>query len=270
MDAADVDALRRLVDVWDDARPRPAVPRSRWRAALKDRVDDPEAQAAARKGFAAAAPLVTFLASRGLCYDPPSPLSEMSDPPPGAAVDGLPLPWTHYEFLPGPADRLTLCERAGREVGRAVEVALVHGMTTDDRRVHGLTDWPQRRTLAAGPADPVAKLVDRAVGDLTTDGYWGPYALAHGPAREGDLRDAAAGLRADHPEMDGVVRTPALTGRSLLLVQLTHDVVRLVTLLPPVLLTCGPRRPGWRAACVVVPQLRADWSGRAGVAHVTA
>lgn len=266
-------ALRKLADAYDDLR-KPAPGRPDYARLAERAVTEPGVQEAARAGIVAGLAFGRLLLALDLVLrlglvpgDAPFVVDEEggSEPTPGV-MGGLPLPFTHINFQA--ADGLRGARVAGEQVGRLIERTLVNGWQgvrgdlPPGEGVWGLTTFPHRVMIPTAGEGPSMGLL-RARDHLYGRRYFGPYALVAGPGWD------ASELAAARPEgTEHLVITPALPPRAdLLLVQLTPDVVRLVLGAGPVVTDEGEGRR--RLVVVAVPQLRADWQGCGGVAHVT-
>lgn len=263
-------ALRKLVEAYNDLRvPAPGPggkPPSGYAKLAERAVTEPGVQEAARAGVVAGLAFGRLLLSLDLVLR----LAQVDreEQPAGGSLrfqtEGIPLPFTHAT-LPA-RDGLPGVRAVGERVGRAAERMLFHGWRTRagySSPVHGLTTFPHRLTLPGAGNTPATNLL-RAKDLLYERRFYGPYALVSGPGWD------PAELARNRPDgVAHVVLTHALPPRAdLFLVQLTPDVVRFVLGGGPVVTDEGDGR--WRLAVILVPQLRADWQGRAGVAHVTA
>lgn len=269
-------ALRKLVEAYDDLRvPGPGGKPPSGYAKLAERaVTEPGVQEAARAGVVAGLgfgrllltlDLVERVTADKMVFEDDGGREPVAQPTGEARfrTEGLPLPFTHVDFPA--ADGLERVRAAGEQVGRAAEQMLLNGWRGRDGKellVHGLTTFPHRTTVSLNGLTPAMSLL-RARDLLYERRFYGPYALLCGPGWD------PAQLAAARPEgVEHVVVSRALPpDRDLLLVQLTPDVVRLVLGGGPVVTNEGGGRR--RLVVILVPQLRADWSDRAGVAHVT-
>lgn len=212
----------------------------------------------------------------------------------------LPLPVVHKDFSfsarqlavsrngNAPLD-LTMAELAGRKVAEEVEKLLLgvsETITFGGGTVYGLTNFPQRQTktltspAASGwtPRKLLLEVLDMRRSSANAK-YYGPWGLFFSPDWDPYLDDdfsTAKGdvtLRQRLAQIDGIefVETAnLLTGYQAILVQLSSDTVRIVNGLDVTTVqweTIGGLQVNFKVLAIMVPQVRADYSGNCGVVH---
>lgn len=217
-------------------------------------------------------------------------------------IDSIPVPITHKDFWinlrtlsasreRGEALDTTQVRTAGRLVAEAQENLLVNGFTGKfgAKGLYGYTTHPDRNTAVFGTGahwGSAAKTGEQMLTDLLTciagleaDRMYGPYAL-YVP------RDASVNLEKDFKagtigsirkrllEVENLtsIRTlDFLASGSIVLVQLTEDVVQLVQGEPLQTIQWdvqGGFNINFKAFMIQVPLLRSDDAGRSGIFHM--
>lgn len=213
----------------------------------------------------------------------------------------LPLPITHKDFSfsarqimasrnGGSALDTTMAELAGRQVAEEIEkltLGVNTGISFGGGQVYGYMNYPHRLTktlTAINAASYYTVLAD--VLDMrkksTDNGYYGPWVLYYSPAWYGHMDadyDASnrngTTLKMRLEKVEGISAVkPAdyLTGTTLLLVQQTTDVVRLVMGMDITTVqweTQGGMQINFKVMAIMVPQLRSDYSNQCGIVHGT-
>jgi len=214
-------------------------------------------------------------------------------------LENLPLPIIHKDFQfsarqvmasrngGSPLDTTT-AELAGRRVAEEAEKMLL-GVSSVTQIgggfVYGYTNFPSRLTksltapTSANHPTTVAEVLDMRK-KSTDAGYYGPWALYYSPAwyvaMDEDYSTTVNQtwtLRQRLLQIEGInaVR-PAdyLTGTTLLLVQQTSDVARVVVGMD-ITTVQWPSKGGlelnFKVMAIMVPQLRADYNGATGIVH---
>lgn len=213
----------------------------------------------------------------------------------------LPLPIIHKDFNfsarqvmasrngGSPLDT-TMGELAGRKVAEEAEKLLLGESASyafGGGTVYGYKNFPNRltKTITApstgNQATTVAEVLDMR--KKSTDAkYYGPWVLYYSPAwygyMDGDYSLTGGNnpnqtLRERLKRIEGIVDVkPAdyLTGTTLLLVQQTADVARMVVGMDITTVqweTHGGMQLNFKVMAILVPQLRADFNGNTGIVH---
>lgn len=211
----------------------------------------------------------------------------------------LPLPIIHKDFQfsarqvaasrngGSPLDT-TMAELAGRRVAEETE-KLVLGVADTfafgGGSVYGYANFPQRLTKAltaptsANHPTTVAEVL--AMRKQSTDNnYFGPWVLYYSPAWYVHMDEdyystdrTATTLRKRLSEIEGITAVkPAdyLTGTSLILVQQTPDVARLVLGMDITTVqweSHGGMQLNFKVMTIMVPQVRSDYNNATGIVH---
>jgi len=198
---------------------------------------------------------------------------------------------------------MSMGEAAGRRVAETIEKTLIgietgvtYGNAADYGRtpqVYGYTNFPARNTktdvtapTAGGwaPTDTTDDVL--AMRDLAyADNFFGPFMLYHSIDWDQYMDDDYSAAGGNNPnqtlrqrlrsieDITDVRRLDFLTDTfSLILVQMTSDVARAVTGLDVTTVqweSQGGMRLNFKVMAIMVPQLRADFSGNCGIVHGT-
>lgn len=215
-------------------------------------------------------------------------------------ISYLPLPLIHKDFSFSirelnasrkgnmPLDT-TMAGLSGRKVAEMVEQMLFCGASTytfGGGTIYGYTDEPNRNTgsLSAHWDDSAASGEDILNDVLTmkqaliTDRCYGPYMLYIPTGFETKIdedfkADSDKSIRQRLLEVSGLVGIKVadkLTADNVVLVQLTPDVVRMVTGLSVTTVqweTEGGMKVNFKVMAIQIPQTRHDQDGRCGIAH---
>jgi len=213
----------------------------------------------------------------------------------------LPLPIIHMDFQfsarqiassrngGSPLDT-SGAEQAGRRVAEEAEKLLLgesDSYTYGGGSVYGYKNFPSRltKTLTApttsNQATTVAEILAMRT-QSTNNKYYGPWILYYSPAwseyMDGDysisggnnpsqtLRDRIARIEG----ITAVKQSDYLTGTTLILVQQTSDVARIVMGMDITTLqweSHGGMQLNYKVMGIIVPQLRADFNGNCGIVH---
>lgn len=211
----------------------------------------------------------------------------------------LPLPIIHKDFAfsarqvmvsrnsGSPLD-VTTAELAARRVAEEVE-KLALGISSTysygGGTVYGFLNFPQRltKTLTA-PTGSNANVTVTEVLDMRKksmdNNYFGPWILYYSPAWapyiDGDYDTAnrtAATLRERLMKIDGITQIKMadyLTGTTLLLIQQTSDVARIVVGMDITTVqweSKGGMQLNFKVMTIMVPQLRSDYGSQTGIVH---
>lgn len=216
-------------------------------------------------------------------------------------LHSLPLPITHKDFSfsarqvmasrngGSPLDT-TMAELAGRQVAEEIEkltLGVSTGISFGGGQVYGYMNYPHRLTKtltainAASYYTVVADVLDMRK-KSTDNNYFGPWVLYYSPAWYGHMDadyDASnrngVTLKNRLEKIDGITAVkPAdyLTGTTLLLVQQTSDVTRLVMGMDITTVqweTQGGMQINFKVMAIMVPQLRSDYGNQCGIVHGT-
>lgn len=215
----------------------------------------------------------------------------------------LPLPIIHKDFeFPirqlmasrnggSPLDTTT-GELAGRRVAELVEqlaLGIASSYAYGGGTIYGVTNYPSRMTKSmtlptAGGWTPKTTLTEvlQMKAQSQAQYHYGPWMVYTSPNwdtyLDGDYSEAKGDntLRKRIKDIDGIqdVRTlDYLTGYTLILVQMTSDVIREVVGMDFTTVqweSQGGMQVNFKVMCIMVPQLRADYNGNTGVVHGTA
>jgi uncharacterized linocin/CFP29 family protein len=210
----------------------------------------------------------------------------------------LPLPIIHKDFQfsarqvaasrngGSPLD-VTSAELAGRRVAEEVEKLTLgesDSYSFGGGNVYGFKNFPSRltKTLTAPTTSNQATTVQEVLEmrqDCTDNNYYGPWKLYFSPAW-GAYMDADYSankgdntLRERLAKIDGITEVKQadyLTGTTLLLVQQTSDVVRIVNGMDITTVqweSHGGMQLNFKVMAILVPQLRDDYGNQTGIVH---
>jgi hypothetical protein len=212
-------------------------------------------------------------------------------------LTGLPLPIVHKDFQfsarqieisrnGGPPLDAMMARLSARKCMEEVEKYTVGSQTFafGGYNVYGYTNFPQRMTQtitapsSANHATTISELLSMRK-KLTDKGYTGPFAVYMSPAWDQYLDEDYSTTKGSNTLRQrigqiqgfGAVRTSYwLTGNTVLVVQMTSDVVQpiigmdVVTLQWP---SKGGMMINFKVMCILVPLLRADQNGITGIVH---
>tara|TARA_R110000751_G_scaffold152635_1_gene257754 strand:- start:7415 stop:8470 length:1056 start_codon:yes stop_codon:yes gene_type:complete len=214
-------------------------------------------------------------------------------------LQSLPLPIIHKDFSfsarqvmasrngGSPLDTTT-AELAGRRVAEEAEKLLLGESATysyGGGSVYGYTNFPQRltKTITAPTTSnhPTTVAEVLAMRKQSTDNnYFGPWALYYSPAWYGMMDEDYTAtvnqpwtLRSRLQQIEGITAVrPAdyLTGTTILLVQQTPDVARMVVGMDITTVqweTNGGMELNFKVMAIMVPQLRSDYNSATGIVH---
>jgi len=215
----------------------------------------------------------------------------------------FPLPIIHKEFSINErvlgASRMgrskldtTQGEEAGRVVGEEKEIILFRGSNSfafGGGTIYGYMDHPHRNlgdltaAWGASGADPFGDVVAMKAA-LVAKGFHGPFALyvptAYESALDANYVTGAAAVNITVRErilkiggIESIKTADHLTAGSVILVQLTKNVVRMVTGMTMQMRQWtqnGGARTHFRALEIDIPQIRTDSANNCGVAHYSA
>lgn len=199
----------------------------------------------------------------------------------------------------------TMAEACGRRVAEMIEKTVIgveagagFGTNTNDHdglsKVYGYTNFPQRitKTDLTTPTGTNPEAVKQDVIEmreaLYAQGFYGPFMLYHTPAYDAyfdddyfrtgattgamsrTLRERIGGIEG----VAGIRRLDYWTGSTyqMVMVQMTSDVARAIIGMPMTIVqweSIGGLKHNWKVMTIQVPQLRSDYSGKAGVLHAT-
>lgn len=211
----------------------------------------------------------------------------------------LPLPIIHKDFSfsarqvmasrngGSPLDTTT-AELAGRRVAEEAEkltLGVADSYTYGGGTVYGFTNFPQRLTKSlttpttSNAAVTVAEILAMRK-QCTDNNYFGPWVLYYSPAwyalMDGDYDTAnrnGATLRERIQKIEGITQVKAadyLTGTTLLLVQQSADVARMVVGMDITTVqweSHGGMQLNFKVMAIMVPQLRSDYGSQTGIVH---
>jgi len=217
---------------------------------------------------------------------------------PQFSLENLPLPIIHKDFHFSarevaasrngnmPLDTSN-AEAAGRKVAEQIEKITLGEVTQykyGGGYVYGLKTFDHRQTKSltapttTNQATTVNEILDMV--KLSQDaGYYGPWMLYYSPAWSpymGGDYSANKGdntLRERIAKIDGIQdvrQADYLTGTTLMLVQMTSDVCRMVVGMDITTLqweSQGGMQLNFKVMAIVVPQLRADYADNCGIVH---
>jgi len=212
----------------------------------------------------------------------------------------LPLPITHKDFGfsarqlaasrngGSPLDTTT-AEAAGRKVAEEIEKLTLGESSTysfGGGVIYGYKNFPSRLTksLTAPSSSNHPTTVTEVLAMMkqaSDNNYFGPYTLYYSPAWYSYMNEDYstsggnnnnATLLSRLNSIQGLTCKPAdyLTGTTLLLVQQTADVARVVVGMDLTTVqweTQGGMEINFKVMAIIVPQLRADYSGQCGIVH---
>jgi uncharacterized linocin/CFP29 family protein len=215
----------------------------------------------------------------------------------------LPLPVIHKDFYytarqievsrnGGTPLDVTTAQLAARKVAEQAEQLALGTLPTysyGGGTIYGLTNYPKRitRTITSPLLSSwvPAVLVQQVLAmrqDSMNAFHFGPWVLYNSPFWDQYFDDDYSKLKGDITlrnrllAIQGIndVRTvDFLTGKQLLLVQQTSDVVRMVVGMDITTVQwndLGGMRVNFKVMAILVPQLRADINSRTGIVHATA
>lgn len=210
----------------------------------------------------------------------------------------LPLPIIHKDFSfsarqvaasrngGSPLDT-TSAELAGRRVAEEVEKLTLGESTAysfGGGFVYGYKNFPSRltKTLTApttsNQATTVAEVLDMRK-KSTDNNYFGPWVLYFSPAWNAFMDADYSSSKGDNTlrdrlgKIEGITKVKQadyLTGTTLLLVQQTSDVVRIVNGMDITTVqweSHGGMQLNFKVMAILVPQLRDDYSNQTGIVH---
>lgn len=212
------------------------------------------------------------------------------------ALENLPLPIIHKDFQfsarqvmasrggGSPLDT-TSAELAGRRVAEEIE-KLTLGESSSyafgGGTVYGYKNFPDRLTKAltaiGTPATTVTEVLEMR-SQSTDNGYYGPWMLYFSPSwaasMDADYSTAKGDntLRERLARIEGITEVKQadyLTGDTLLLVQQTSDVARIVNGMDITTVqweSHGGMQLNFKVMAILVPQLRSDFGGQTGIVH---
>lgn len=173
-------------------------------------------------------------------------VSDTEDQPYKWQVDTLPLP-------------LTTDPTSFAEVGKLVERTFIGLVEPFQGKVFGLLNFPARLTRSIPPENmsrnPRGVLTDLAR-QLQNARFFGPYTVVVGDK----LKWVGEASKSVEGYADWCL-SPQMPDDRFAVVQITPDVIRAVV-------GMRPKRFDGKAAAIVVPQLRADYYGNAGVVEI--
>lgn len=211
----------------------------------------------------------------------------------------LPLPITHKDFSfslrevlasrngGSPVDTTT-AELAGRRVAESIEQTVL-GVSNiyayGGGTIYGYANYPYRLTKSltaptGSNADVTVNEVLAMIQQAVNNNYYGPFMLYHsrnwGQYMDGDYDTSNRNdttLRSRLLKIQDITAVePAdyLTGTTLLLVQMTSDVVRLINGMEITTVqweTMGGMQLNFKVMAIQVPQIRSDYSHQCGIVH---
>jgi uncharacterized linocin/CFP29 family protein len=218
----------------------------------------------------------------------------------------LPLPIIHKDFQ-FPARQIAVSRRAGvpldtttsalagRKVAEEIEklalgVSANNGYAYGGGTVYGVTNHPNRLTKvltnptawgATGPATLINEIL-AMIEQARVAGYFGPFRIVLSPGwslyLDADYATTYPGvtLRQRILSIEGVTsiaQANYLTGLQLLLVQMQPETIRMVVGMDITTMmweTLGGMEVNFKVMAIIVPQVRADHAGNAGIVHGTA
>lgn len=229
-------------------------------------------------------------------------MSKSENDRPDFSPASLPIPIIHKDFFinlrvlaasrnKGEALDTTMIRMSGRKCAELSEDILFRGgKTFGGLTIYGYTTHPQRNTVSFGTNGnwaAAAKTGDDIIADIMTmlaiaegDRFYGPYVLYisrnQGLKLQLDYKAASdKTIRQRIMEIDGIsdIRiVDALPTSSVLLVQMTPDVVQLIQGEPLQTVQWdieGGFAVNFKAFMIQVPLIRADIAGRSGIVHMS-
>lgn len=187
----------------------------------------------------------------------------------------------------GDALDTTQSQVATRKVVEMLESLLFNGssLKVNANAIYGYTTHPSRNTgSAAGDFGTISNIwttVNTMVQALEGDYYFGPYGLYVAGTQYGEMRavytdgsgqSAMQRVLDTIPQIQFVKPSDTLTAGSLVLVQLTRDVVDLAVaqdIVPVEWDSLGGMLMHFKVMGAMVPRVKADADGKCGVAHYT-
>jgi len=217
---------------------------------------------------------------------------------PHYALSSLPLPIIHKDFSfsarqimasrngGSPLDT-TMAELAARRVAEEAEkltLGVSTGINYGGGQVYGFTNFPSRltKTITTPTSSNHATTVSEVLAMIKQAmdaGYYGPYDLWYSPAWHGFMNEDYSTAKGDNTlrerllkieNIEGVLPADYLTGTTLVLVQRTPDVARMVVGMDITTVqweTQGGMMLNFKVMAILVPQMRADFSGNCGIVH---
>lgn len=224
-------------------------------------------------------------------------LRESDSDRPHFDLAGLPLPIIHKDFQfsarqvavsrngSTPLDT-TSAELATRKVIEEVEKYTVGTNTFAyaGYNVYGYTNFPQRLTqtitapTSANHATTIAEVLSMKKKSVDA-GYYGPWVLYFSPAWDLFLDEDYSTVKGENTlrqrllaidDITAVRTSYFLPANTVLLVQMTSDVVRAVIGMDVVVLqweSHGGMALNFKVMAIMVPQLRSDFNGKTGIVH---
>lgn len=213
-------------------------------------------------------------------------------------LKGLPLPIIHKDFqinaralaasrMNGSPMDTSMAQVSARKVTEKIETLLFQGSGSykfGGYTLYGYADHPNRNTVSIGTnwdalgvtGDNILQSVLEMKQALIDDGYYGPYVLYIPTAYETKVdEDFKANsdktIRQRLLEVggiEGVKVADKLSANTVVLVQMSSDVVRMVNVVPVTTVQWdaeGGMAINMKIMCVKVPQIRADQDGNSGV-----
>jgi len=215
-------------------------------------------------------------------------------------LKGLPLPLIHKDFSwsarqiaasrngSTPLD-LSSAEMASRKVAEEAEKLLIGvssntGYQYAGNAIRGFIDFPERLTKAlTAPTSSNHGVTLNEILDMRTQAYaanhYGPFMLYCSPAWDEYMDEDYSTAKGDNTlrerikkiqNINDVKTLDFLTGTTLVLVQMSSDVVRIVIGLDVTTVqweTNGGMELNYKVMAIIVPQLRADHNGQTGIVH---
>ena len=208
----------------------------------------------------------------------------------------LPLPIIHKDFSfsarqiatsrngGSPLDTTT-AELAGRRVAEEVEKLTIGENDTyqfGGGTIYGFKNFPDRLTqaiTAPGTPENTVNEVLQMRQQSTDNGYYGPWMLYYSSNFAVSMDEDYSTAKGDNTlrdrlkRIEGIVdvrQADYLTGDTLLLVQQTSEVARIVTGMDITTVqweSHGGMQMNFKVMAIMVPQLRADFYGNTGIVH---
>lgn len=219
----------------------------------------------------------------------------------------LPLPITHKDYQINaralaasrngstPLDT-TMAALSGRQIAEKLEDMLFNGTssyTFGGGTIYGYTDFPSANSVTLSQNwDASGKTGQEILEDilamkqaLIDDSYYGPYMVYIPTAYETKLDEDFGTVTSEANtktirerilavnNINGIKVADKLTANKVVMVQMTSDVVRMVNGLDPQMVSWdveGGMAMNFKVMTIQVPQLRADQSGKCGIAILSA
>lgn len=197
---------------------------------------------------------------------------------------GLPLPLIHADV----EEDETSVEMGARRIGCAVERTILGVFKSDEGTVPPISGLSHHKAaLRMSFSGTIKESIRLAVEGLMERKYYGPFVVIHSPdCQIQSIYELAEEMHEWCPKMEFDKGTPIvathdtiyLQGKQLLIVQMTPDVIRIVTALKPQVVewqsTSAEVRVKFdplklKVMCIIVPLIRNDYLGRTGIAHIT-